>query len=180
MVVTAATCLELGDSRTIHHYSLIADTLSVPRFQFPLWAMQCPGLHFVMAAAEPNCWGRGSSISSSNFVRLPPAVQKLINRVPFRVPTSTYPSAKYEPRTCPHSKVVNQPTLHSLYPSTSLMCISMHIHEAPISRLRRTARITVVTEASRTKLLLGRNPSIVGKPFYFRFSKDCSTAEILP
>lgn len=47
----------------------------------------------------------------------------------------------------PHSKVINHPTLHSLYHNTSLICINMHIHDALISLLRRTARLSVVTEA---------------------------------
>jgi hypothetical protein len=44
---------------------------------------------------------------------------------------SADPSTNYEPHTCPHSKIINQPTLNLLYHSTSLICISLHIREAP-------------------------------------------------
>jgi hypothetical protein len=54
----------------------------------------------------------------------------------------------------------------------------MYIHDAPISLLRRIARISVVTEASRMKLLHEYSPAIVGEPVYFLFPKDCSLAEI--
>jgi hypothetical protein len=54
-----------------------------------------------------------------------------------------------------------------------------NIHDAPISLLRRIARISVVyTEASRIKLLHEYSPTIVGEPVYFLFAKYGSLAEI--
>lgn len=43
----------------------------------------------------------------------------------------------------------------------------MHINEAPISHLQRTARISVVTQASRMKLFT----TISNEPVYFGFSR---------
>jgi hypothetical protein len=56
----------------------------------------------------------------------------------------------------------------------------MHIHEAAISLIRRTARISVVAEASRMKLIGSEAPPIGGELAYFRFPKQYSFAEIFP
>jgi hypothetical protein len=166
----------------LRHYSRIS--ISTRQTVMPRYAIPSQGTLRGGRRRGP-CCGKGLSISPPNFIFLRPAVQKLITTVPFRHlsvrpgvcsnhTASSYPSAKYEPRTCPHSKVINQRTLHSLYNSTSLICISMYIHDAPISLLRRIARISVVTEASRMKLLHECSPAIVGEPVYFfYFPKDC-------
>jgi hypothetical protein len=139
-----------------------------------------PRRHFVVVAMHwrPD-WGRSASANPPNFIFLQTAVQKFVTMhgsvhpgVYSNNPAPTYPTANYEPRTCPYSKVIFQPTLHSLNRTElHLTCIIMHIHEAPISLLRRIARISVVTEASCMKL--SRN----GETVHFRFSKDCFIAE---
>jgi hypothetical protein len=67
---------------------------------------------------------------------------------------------------------MNQRTLHLLYNSTSLICISMYTNDASISLLRRIARISVV-KASYThiRLLHECNPAIVGESVYFYFQQ---------
>lgn len=102
---------------------------------------------------------QGYPTSPLNFTSVQPAFQKFISSVPFWHPSVRpgvrlsltiliYPSAKYKPCTCPHAKVIELPALHLLYHSTSFICFSVHIHEAPISLPQQTTLIYVITEAS--------------------------------
>jgi hypothetical protein len=61
-----------------------------------------------------------------------------------------------------------KPPLHSLYRGISCMHqhSSTHLHEAPISPLRRTGRISVVTVAISLKLSGMGSPASVGEPVH--------------
>jgi hypothetical protein len=96
-------------------------------------------------------------------------------------PTPTHSSAKYEPRTCPHTKIIIQPTLHSLYHIAPEKYALAHIfHGTLILLLQRAAPISVVTEASHVKLLRNVSPLSAVSQFILDFQKTVPLRKYFP